>query len=91
MTDDEIHELLAGIAKPYLGVPRGHLAAPLEHVEAHGGDVEAVRTWVEANDGYVENVTPPPSRGLRPGRLVERAQPAFARFVFPASALEAGK
>ncbi len=87
MSADPIHDLLAGIAKPYMDLPRTHVAAPFGHVEAHGLDLKAARTWVEDHDGWVENPPEPDVSRLRPGRVVASTRPNHARFVIPVSAL----
>src|SRR3954451_9858066 len=84
VSDDPIRDLLAGATRHDVGLPVDYVAAPLGHVEAHGGDLEAVRAWVEAHGGWMERRPAPRRTGLRPDRLVE---PVPARFVIPASAL----
>jgi hypothetical protein len=79
MTDDPIRDLLAGVARHTMDLRPEYLAAPVGHVEAHiaepaspfQGDIEAVRAWVEARNGWLENPPVPKSGGLRPGRHVE--------------------
>jgi hypothetical protein len=90
MTDDAIRDLLATVTSQTMDLRPGYLAAWFGHVEAQGGDVKAVREWVEAHDGRVDN-PPRPDRmpGLPGLPVAPTARGDTRRFVFPASALEA--
>src|SRR3954451_17269521 len=86
--EDPIHDLLARIATHTMDLRPGYLAAPFGQVEANGGDVDAVREWVEARDGYIDDTEAPKRTGLRAGQTFERADPTDRRrFIIPASAL----
>jgi hypothetical protein len=89
VTDDAIRDLLARFATHTMDLRPGWLAVSFGRVQAHGGDLEAVRTWVEAHGGRVHGAPQPGPSGLRPGRVVESASTTTdpRRFIFPASAL----
>ncbi|WP_157592234.1 hypothetical protein [Solirubrobacter soli] len=89
MSADPIRDLLATVGRQTMDMRPGWLSAPFGHVEAHGGDLEAVQAWVEERGGHVDNPRPPEWTGLRPGRAVAPADTTdHRRFVFPADALE---
>ena len=90
MGEDAIRDLLATVGRQTMDMRPGWVAAPFSHVEAHGGELEAVQAWVEAHGGHVDNPPRPTPTGLRPGRFVEPATTGGGqRFVLPARALEA--
>jgi hypothetical protein len=68
----------------------GYVAAPFGYVEAHGGDLEEVRAWVETHDGRaVDNPSTQARTGLHRGIAFASATPPRdrRRFILPASAL----
>lgn len=65
--DDPIRALLASLSpSSMIRTPPGYVAITRERVEEADGNAEAVREWVEAYGGYMDQTAPVVSRSLGP-------------------------
>ncbi len=90
MEQTEIRDLVRRLARPHR---RGTVIVEGAAIRAEGSDFDAVEAWVLANGGKKEEVAKPaPSGGLHGNHFAVsdiNLNPATARYVLPAGAVEA--